>query len=402
MSAPPTAPTVTPPARHAGVSALSLAVLAGPMSFGIAGPALILGEVAGGLGGSTGEATWLVTVFGWGIAVGTPLMSGLVGHRGMRGTVMISALLALIGAVLALVAPSLPVLLLAAAAQALGAAGLTAIAMQLADSPRRMGVATASLAVVGSVSPLAGSLVSDLLSWRVVLALPVVAVLAVPAVLRQAVRSAPSPGRFDAIGVVVLTGLVTALVAVPHQPVAAGLCAVVAATALGIHLRARPAGFVPAALVRAPRFLGAAGLAFALAVGNFGLIYALPVRLSELTTWSSAQIGVAMVWPLLFGGALSWSVVAASARMRPRLMITALAVTGVAAALAAAFTSWVPGLLVAQAAASIAAASGQGVLAVRATSAAPEEHRPAAIGLFTLCYLLGTAFGPAVVALTAG
>ncbi|MET8337600.1 MFS transporter [Streptosporangium canum] len=400
MSAPPTAP-----ARHAevsAVSAVSLAVLAGPMSFGIAGPALILGEVAGGLGVSTGEATWLVTVFGWGIAVGTPLMSGLVGHRGMRGTVMISALLALIGAVLALAAPSLPVLLLAAAAQALGAAGLTAIAMQLADSPRRMGVATASLAVVGSVSPLAGSLVSDLLSWRVVLALPVVAVLAVPAVLRRTARSAPPPGRFDAIGVVVLTGLVTALVAVPHQPVAAGLCAVVAATALGIHLRIRPAGFVPAALVRAPRFLGAAGLAFALAVGNFGLIYALPVRLSELTTWSSAQIGVAMVWPLLFGGALSWSVVAASARMRPRPMIAALAVTGAAAALAAAFTSWVPGLLIAQAAASIAAASGQGVLAVRATSAAPEEHRPAAIGLFTLCYLLGTAFGPAVVALTAG
>ncbi|OUC93185.1 MFS transporter [Streptosporangium minutum] len=397
MSAPPMAPV-----RHAGASAFSLAVLAGPMSFGIAGPALILGEVAGGLGVSTGEAAWLVTVFGWGIAVGTPLMSGLVGHRGMRGTVMISALLALTGAGLVLVAPSLPVLLLAAAAQALGAAGLTVIAMQLADSPRRMGVATASLAVVGSVSPLAGSLVSDLLSWRVVLALPVVAVLAVPAVLRQAVRSAPPPGRFDAIGVVVLTGLVTALVSVPHQPVAAGLCAVVAAVALGLHLRARPAGFVPAALVRAPRFLGAAGLAFALAVGNFGLIYALPVRLSELTTWSSAQIGVAMVWPLLFGGALSWSVVAASARMRPRPMITALAVTGAAAALAAAFTSWVPGLLIAQAAASIAAASGQGVLAVRATTAAPEEHRPAAIGLFTLCYLLGTAFGPAIVALTAG
>ncbi|MDP9869598.1 MULTISPECIES: MFS transporter [Streptosporangium] len=284
-------------ARHAGVSAFSLAVLAGPMSFGIAGPALILDEVAGDLGGPPGSAAWLVTVFGWGIAVGTPLMSGLVGHRGMRATVTVCALLALAGAGLVLLAPDLPVLLLTGAAQALGAAGLTAIAMQLADSPRRMGVATASLAVVGSVSPLAGSLISDLLSWRAVLALPVVAVLAVPAVSRQtvsrqAVRSAPSPGRFDVIGVVVLTGLVTALVSVPHQPVAAGLCAVAAAAA--------------------------------------------------------------------------------------------------------------PGLLLAQAAASIAAASGQGVLAVRAVSAAPEEHRPAAIGLFNLCYLLGTAFGPAVVALPAG
>jgi hypothetical protein len=32
----------------------------------------------------------------------------------------------------------------------------------------------------------------------------------------------------------------------------------------------------------------------------------------------------------------------------------------------------------------------------------PDERRPAAIGLFTLCYLLGAAFGPAIVALLAG
>lgn len=51
--------------RHAKISAVSLAVLAGPMSFGIAGPALILGDVAGGLGSTPATATWLVTVFGW-------------------------------------------------------------------------------------------------------------------------------------------------------------------------------------------------------------------------------------------------------------------------------------------------------------------------------------------------
>ncbi|MEU4723336.1 MFS transporter [Nonomuraea dietziae] len=384
--------------RHARLSALSLAVLAGPMSFGIAGPALILGDVADGLGISPATATWLVTVFGWGIAVGTPLMSGLVGHRGVRPTAALCGLLVLVGSALALVAPSFPILLAGGATQALGAAGLTGLAMHLADSPRRMGVATASLAVVGSVSPLVGSLVSDLLSWRVVLALPVVAVLAVPAVLGQA-RQEPSPGRFDAAGAVVLTALVTALVFVPHQPVVAGIAAVVVAAAFALHLRRRPGGFVPAVLVRSPAFLGAAGLAFALAVGNFALIYALPARLTELTTWTSAQIGVAMVWPLLFGGGLSWFVVAASARMRPRPVIAALVVAGVAAALTAAFTGWAFGLLAAQAAASIAAASGQGVLAVRATSAAPEEHRAAAIGLFNLCYLLGTAFGPAIVAL---
>ncbi|MEU0162450.1 hypothetical protein ABZ154_27485 [Streptomyces sp. NPDC006261] len=49
--------------------------------------------------------------------------------------------------------------------------------------------------------------------------------------------------------------------------------------------------------------------------------------------------------------------------------------------------------------ASIAASSGQGVFAVRSTESVPDEERPAAIGLFNLCYLLGAAFGPATVSL---
>ncbi|WP_255310846.1 hypothetical protein [Streptomyces viridosporus] len=55
----------------------------------------------------------------------------------------------------------------------------------------------------------------------------------------------------------------------------------------------------------------------------------------------------------------------------------------------------------AQALASIAAASGQGVFAVHATSAVPDDQRPPVIGLFNLSYLLGAAFGPAIVSLLA-
>ncbi len=58
-------------------------------------------------------------------------------------------------------------------------------------------------------------------------------------------------------------------------------------------------------------------------------------------------------------------------------------------------------LLIAQAVGSVAAASGQGTLVVRAAAAVPDDHRPAAIGLFNLCYLLGVAFGPAIVSLLA-
>ncbi|MET8682233.1 MFS transporter [Streptomyces sp. NPDC004647] len=389
-------------ARRPGrIPAIWLALLAAPLSFGIAGPALILDEAARGLGVSVGAVTWTVTAYGWGIAVGTPLTAGLLGRRGVRAALTVCGLLVSAGAILVVTAPALPFLVLGSAVQALGTAGLMATAMNLADSARRMGLVTAALATVGSTAPLVGSLVTDLLSWRVALALPVLSVLAVPAVLRHAPRAATSRARFDLVGAVLLTTLVTALVFIPHMPVAAGVCSIVAAVLLGLHLRVRHDGFVPTVLVRTPQFLLSSGLAFSLALVNFGLIYAIPQQLAQHTGWTTSQIGVAMVWPLLLGGTLSWFVVAASARVDRRLVITVLIAMGTVAPVTAALSVWALVLLIAQAVASIAAASGQGVFAVQATSAVPEDQRPAAIGMFNLSYLLGAAFGPAIVSLLA-
>jgi MFS transporter, DHA2 family, metal-tetracycline-proton antiporter len=381
-----------------------LALLAGPLSFGIAGPALILSDAAAGLGVSVAAATWIVTAFGLGIAVGTPLTGGLIGHRGARTALAGSALLVLLGSVLAATVPLLPVLAAASAIQGLGAAGLTTTAMSLAGSTRVMGLITAALAVFGATAPLVGSLVSDALSWHVALALPGLSLLAVPASLRRAPghrgRPATVPpvhGRFDGRGAVLLTALVTALVFVPQWPVVAGPCAIVAGALLGLHVRRRPDGLVPTVVIRTPRFLISAGLVFALAVVNFGMFYGVPVLLSRHAGWTASAIGFAMLWPLLFGGLASWVVVTATTRLRFGTVVAAFAAAGVAAALTAISSVAPLVLLAAPAISSVTAAAGQGVFAVRATAAVPGDRRPAAIGLFNLCYLLGAAFGPAMV-----
>jgi MFS family permease len=383
-------------------SAPWLALLAGPLSFGIAAPALILSRVAGDLGVSVAAATWIVTGFGLGIAVGTPLLAGLIGHRGVRAALVASAGLVLLGVVLAVAVPLLPVLAAAGVIQGLGSAGLTAIAMNLAKSPRVMGLVTAALAVFGATAPLVGSLLSDALSWQATLALPGVSLLAVPACLRLAPTGATAREGFDGRGAVLLTAVVTALVFVPQWPVVAGACVIAFGVLLGFHLRARPNGFVPTILLRTPRFLVSSGLAFALAVVNFGMFYGVPIQLAKHAGWTASQIGIAMLWPLLLGGTVSWVVVTATARLRMGVVLTGFIAAGVTAALLG-LTSVSPVvLLVAPGISALPAASGQGVFAVRATAAVPDERRPAAIGLFTLCYLLGAAFGPAIVALLAG
>ncbi|MEU8955329.1 hypothetical protein AB0C93_13590 [Streptomyces sp. NPDC048518] len=73
---------------------------------------------------------------------------------------------------------------------------------------------------------------------------------------------------------------------------------------------------------------------------------------------------------------------------RPRVLAILLTV-GAPAPLTAALSPWAPLLLLVA------------TLAVYATVAASAAQRPAAIGLFTLCYQLGGAFGPAVAAMVA-
>ncbi|MFV2114735.1 hypothetical protein ACFHW0_20695 [Micromonospora sp. LOL_025] len=68
----------------------------------------------------------------------------------------------------------------------------------------------------------------------------------------------------------------------------------------------------------------------------------------------------------------------------------------VAAPLLAAGTSAVPLLLGAMALASLSAATGQGVPALRATGVVPACHKAGALGLSNLAYLLSVAFGPAI------
>ncbi|GAA3383511.1 MFS transporter [Cryptosporangium minutisporangium] len=386
----------TAPTAARRVSTPWLAVLAGPLSFGIAAPALIVDDVARALAVRPGAAALTVAAFGWGIALGTALLAALPARRGLPALLTASAALLSAGTLLIVLAPVLPVLVVGAAVQALGSAGLTIAAMSLADSARRMGVATASLAVVGATGPLVGALVADVFSWRAALALPLLSVLAVPATRRGGTAPEQARTPFDGLGMVLLALLVTALVVVPHRPLAAGPAAVVLLLLVAARVRSRPDGAVPAVLIGNPRFLAACALAFALGVGNFALLYAAPDLLQSHTGWTSAHTGVVLLAPYLFGGLCSAFLVAVSARVSPRVVVAALLAAGVAAPLVAAVATAVPLLLAAMATASLAAATGQGALAVRATAVVPASSRAEALGLFTVVYLLSVAFGPAI------
>jgi hypothetical protein len=138
-------------------------------------------------------------------------------------------------------------------------------------------------------------------------------------------------------------------------------------------------------------------VAFGLAVVNFAIVYAAPPLLARATGWGTDQLGTALLGPYLAGGLLALVLVPATARLRYRAVVLVLpALVVAAAALAAVGGSSVAVLFAAMLLGSVTASTGQGALGLRAGDAVPPADREPALSLFTLCYLLGAAFGPAI------
>ncbi|MBV8931199.1 MAG: MFS transporter [Kutzneria sp.] len=391
-----------PGARARGqVPAFWLALLAAPLASSLSGLALILPDMARGLGTSVETVSWLVTAVGWAIAVGAPLMADLLRRRGTRTMLVTSTSLVLVGMVCVLASASLPLLLVGRAVQAVGGAGLVTIAMSLAGTAKRMGLITAGFGVCGAVGPLAGAVITDALSWHIALILPVVSLLAVPVVVRFTTAGpvAATTSRFDVVGAGLLVALVAGLVFVPRFPVLAVVGVLVMAGLLAAHLRVRPDGFVPVALLRTPVFLLSSGLALALSTSYFTLLYVVPRLVRIATGWGSGQVGVWQMIALLVGSALSWVLTALSARMSRLTVLIVLICLGALVPLIVAVVPWAPVLLAALAIAVFTASAGQATLAVFATNSVSNQRRPTAIGMFNLCYQLGGAFGPAIATL---
>ncbi|MFI6942116.1 MFS transporter [Streptomyces sp. NPDC050418] len=385
------------------VPALLLALLAAPIAAGANAPVLILPATAGSLGVSTASVAWIVTAFAWAMAVGTPLFAGLLRSRGVTTTLRVSAAFVVAGSALVAFAPGLAALLAGRAGQALGGAGFVAVAMSLAaGSARRMGVITSGFGVLAASGPLLGSVLADAASWRVALLISAAALVAVPVVARRAADTpvAAARGAFDVRGAGAVVALATSLVLLPQTGAALPvvLAAVVAAGLLVVHVRRRPEGLVPAAVVRSPRFIGASLTALAVSTSYFTLLFALPRLITDRAGWTQSAIGVGQLAALLAGSALSWALAAASLRMGPRAVYAVILTLGVTAPLIAAYASSALLLLVAATVGVFAATGSSAVLSVYSGQRVPQAQRPSAIGLFMLAYQLGGAFGPAIAA----
>ena len=210
---------LTASSRTIGTFALSLATFMAVLDISIAN--VSIPAIAGDLGVSPNQGTWIITSFGVATAISLPLTGWLVRRFGTVRLFVASVLLFTLASLLCGLAPSMELLVLFRVLQGAVAGPMIPLCQALllrSHPPERLGQALTTLAVTTLTAPIIGPLLggwlTDNLSWRWVfhVNVPVGLVCAiVVARVFQPLETRTSKGRIDAVGLGMLIVWVGAL-----------------------------------------------------------------------------------------------------------------------------------------------------------------------------------------------
>lgn len=403
--------------------ALLLGALVALTIIGSSAVAVALPDVARDLSLDTAGTAWVLACFSLTFSVATAVFGRLADVYGLRLPLRVGVGLFAAGSLLAGAAGSFPMLVGARLLQGAGAGavpvlGLAVLAARFQGAARSqaLGGLSAVVSIVSGSGPLIGGGITELLSWRAVLALPALAVLIAEPVARLAparpasaepVRGATPTRGVDVRGALLVAATVSAVTLLLQSP-ATGLglqavaafaaLAVLAGGALASHVRRRPHGFLPAALAANPAFRRYAAAGLAVLAAYIGMLLALPLLMAESHGWRPLQIGFALL-PAAASGAVTAGIVGRAAeRLGPARLAIGLSGGSAAGVLVAAAFPASPVVLVAGMCLVVAGfAGGQVALLDGVAACVDVAHRGVALGVYNLVFFTGGAVGAAAV-----
>jgi multidrug resistance protein len=195
---------------------LGLGVFAGALDLGVLSPALPALGVAFGVGAR--DLPWIFTLYLLANVVSIPIMTKLADRNGRRPIYIACVAIFAAGSALAIAAPTWPVFLVARAIQAFGAGGIfpvatAAIADRIPQERRgaALGLVAATWGLAAIIGPLVGGVLTHLLSWHWIFAFNIPLAIVVIALARRTLPTtiANVRGPLDVLGIGLLAlGLV--------------------------------------------------------------------------------------------------------------------------------------------------------------------------------------------------
>jgi MFS family permease len=395
-----------------GRSAALLGLLFGLAGMSTSAVTVTLPQLADELHVTASTAAWIISGYTVALAVATPAHGRIADMIGIRLPLAVGTGAMALGALLAALAPSFPVLLVARVLQGAGGAAIPVLATALisarwsgAERGAALGRVAGVAATLGSLGPLIGGGIEALGGWRWAVALPVLGALAIIPLWR--VSPAGGTGeRIDGTGAVLVAVAASGLVLLIQSPSAGVVAAAVGATLmvvgaplLALRVRARPHGFLPREIVTNTTVLRSAFAAAAVPASWFALLLGVPLTAASWG-WTPFATGTLLV-PAAVVGFVSPAIARTLlARLGSRRSIALACPTAVLALLVAAGGALVQSpVLLAVAVMLVSAAFGVGQPAMISSvgAAVPESERGVALGIATLVFLTGASVGAALV-----
>ena len=192
---------------------LGLGVFAGALDLGVLSPALPALGIAFGVGAR--ELPWIFTLYLLANVVSIPIMTKLADRNGRRPIYIACVAIFAVGSALAIAAPNWPIFLTARAIQAFGAGGIFPVATAaIADripAERRgaaLGLVAATWGLAAIIGPLVGGVLTHVLSWHWIFAANIPLGLVVIVLARKTLPTtvANVRGPLDIFGIALLAG----------------------------------------------------------------------------------------------------------------------------------------------------------------------------------------------------
>lgn len=400
------------PVLSSGRAAVLLGALFGMSGVGSSAVAVVLPQLAAGLGTSSSTATWAISAFTVALAVATPLHGRLSDMVGIRLPLTLGVLAMALGAAVAACAPSLAVLLPARVLQGAGGSAIAVLAAALVTArytgrERRtaLGLIAGMSAVVSSLGPVAGGVLEALGGWRLAVALPAVALLGVVPVWRMApARGTGEP--IDLPGAALVAATASGIVLLIQSPSTGPVVALVGATLLAgsvvplaAWVRTHPEGFLPRAVITNGTVLRSALAAAVIPMTWFGLMVTLPF-VTASWGWSALGTGLLVVPSSLVGLVSPWLARYLLGRVGPHWSLAVAAplalgalVLGLLGTVLGSPALWVSAML----AITVGFGLGQPALMAAVGSAVEPGRQGGAVGVATLLFFVGGGVGAASV-----
>jgi MFS family permease len=242
--------------------------------------------------GAGSEVSWLIAGYLLTSTVSIPLWGRWMDLRGERNAMWVALLVFFIGTVIAMLATSLPLLILGRLIQGVGAGGLVPVGQAIlaarctGDERARLQVYyNVAYGTAAGLGPLVGGALILLgFSWRWAFAVILPVIIITGLLLWGKLSSRPrevETRRFDAVGSILMTsGLTLLLLGIERSWWAALVAGALALLAFVRHALRRRDGLIPAGLLKSKTIVAASSIALVIGFVQFAMLTFLP-RLAQ-------------------------------------------------------------------------------------------------------------------------